>query len=208
MSASSIQDLWRDLRSYPRLCGVALWLLAELATTALAQTLPDPRDGYHAADFQTRTRQVERVSDSAATLDYAALADQGALGLPALTRPIDNALAELGHRLFFERRLSFNDTLSCAMCHVPEQAFAQNELATPGRDRRAQRQTQCAQPTQRGVSQALVSRWPRARPGAADLVAVAGTQRNGQPRHGIGAAQAEYNQRLCGPLRAGFSNPA
>jgi len=57
----------------------------------------------------------------------------GALGLPPL--PI-NALASatpariaLGRKLFFDRRLSLNGTMSCAMCHVPEQAFANNELA-------------------------------------------------------------------------------
>jgi cytochrome c peroxidase len=36
----------------------------------------------------------------------------------------------LGRALFFERRLSANGTLSCAMCHVPEQAFTANELRT------------------------------------------------------------------------------
>ena len=38
---------------------------------------------------------------------------------------------DLGRQLFFDRRLSANDTLSCAMCHIPEQGFTQNELATP-----------------------------------------------------------------------------
>jgi cytochrome c peroxidase len=37
----------------------------------------------------------------------------------------------LGRKLFFDRRLSFNRTLSCAMCHVPEQGFTQYELRTP-----------------------------------------------------------------------------
>ncbi len=41
------------------------------------------------------------------------------------------AVIDLGRRLFFDRRLSFNGTLSCGMCHVPEQGFTQNELATP-----------------------------------------------------------------------------
>lgn len=41
------------------------------------------------------------------------------------------AVLELGKRLFFDRRLSVNGTLSCAMCHIPEQGFAQNQLATP-----------------------------------------------------------------------------
>ena len=40
------------------------------------------------------------------------------------------ALVELGRTLFFERRLSANDTLSCGMCHLPEQAFTANALRT------------------------------------------------------------------------------
>ena len=40
-------------------------------------------------------------------------------------------MVDLGRKLFFDRRLSFNATLSCGMCHVPEQGFTQNELATP-----------------------------------------------------------------------------
>ena len=56
------------------------------------------------------------------------------LGLPAIAIPTDNPLTPekiaLGKKLFMDRRLSLNNTLSCAMCHVPEQAFTQNELAT------------------------------------------------------------------------------
>ena len=37
----------------------------------------------------------------------------------------------LGRTLFFDRRLSANANLSCGMCHVPEQGYTQNELATP-----------------------------------------------------------------------------
>jgi cytochrome c peroxidase len=44
--------------------------------------------------------------------------------------PADVVLApgriELGRKLFFDRRLSFNGTMSCAMCHVPEEGFASN----------------------------------------------------------------------------------
>jgi cytochrome c peroxidase len=57
-----------------------------------------------------------------------------ALGLPELAIPADNPLTvakvELGKALFFDRRLSFNDTMSCGMCHVPEQGFTSNELGT------------------------------------------------------------------------------
>lgn len=54
------------------------------------------------------------------------------LGLPPLPVPAANPLTlekiDLGRRLFMDRRLSHNNTLSCAMCHVPEQGFAANEL--------------------------------------------------------------------------------
>ncbi|MBM3571142.1 MAG: c-type cytochrome [Alphaproteobacteria bacterium] len=57
------------------------------------------------------------------------------LGLPPAPLPADDrpnaACVELGRKLFFDRRLSFNGTMSCAMCHVPEQGFTANELATP-----------------------------------------------------------------------------
>ncbi len=55
------------------------------------------------------------------------------LGLPPAKplRPLKQASIDLGRRLFFDRRLSFNQTLSCGMCHIPEQGFAQQELAIP-----------------------------------------------------------------------------
>lgn len=58
-----------------------------------------------------------------------ALAADATLGLPPLPSP-PAAQAALGRQLFFDRRLSANGTLSCAMCHVPEQAFTVNETRT------------------------------------------------------------------------------
>jgi len=56
------------------------------------------------------------------------------LGLPPVPMPADNPLTEakvrLGRKLFYDRRLSLNNTMSCAMCHVPDQGFTSNELAT------------------------------------------------------------------------------
>ena len=54
------------------------------------------------------------------------------LGLPtSLPIPQNNPLTpekiDLGRRLFFDRRLSPNDTMSCAMCHIPAQGFTANE---------------------------------------------------------------------------------
>lgn len=58
-----------------------------------------------------------------------AAAEQFSLGLPAWRAP-PAPLVALGRKLFFDRRLSANGTLSCAMCHVPEQGFTVNETRT------------------------------------------------------------------------------
>ena len=56
------------------------------------------------------------------------------LGLPKVPVPLENPVTEakikLGKKLFFDRRLSINNTFSCAMCHVPSQGFSSNEMAT------------------------------------------------------------------------------
>lgn len=59
----------------------------------------------------------------------AATAADATLGLPVL-KPPPAAQVALGRQLFFDRRLSANGTLSCAMCHVPEQGFTVNEART------------------------------------------------------------------------------
>ena len=55
-------------------------------------------------------------------------------GLPPLQLAADvvpdQSRIELGRKLFFDRRLSFNGTMSCAMCHVPEEGFTSNASRT------------------------------------------------------------------------------
>src|ERR1700739_903520 len=50
------------------------------------------------------------------------------LGLPPVPVPAENPITAkkvaLGHRLFYEKRLSADDTMSCASCHNPLFAFA------------------------------------------------------------------------------------
>jgi len=79
------------------------------------------------------SRELEAINGTRAQL-LANIA-KPPLGLPALRLPERNlptaAKIRLGRKLFFDRRLSFNHTLSCAMCHVPEQGFTQVELRTP-----------------------------------------------------------------------------
>lgn len=54
-----------------------------------------------------------------------------AFGLPPLPG-VEHTVArvELGRKLFFDRRLSFNGVMSCAMCHVPEEGFTSNASKT------------------------------------------------------------------------------
>lgn len=44
---------------------------------------------------------------------------------------VNNARAELGKRLFFDTRLSGDDSLSCSSCHVPENGFSFPEPLSP-----------------------------------------------------------------------------
>src|SRR5512147_1846970 len=89
----------------------------------------DDRRGYERDDYRSQSAQI---ASAGRPLDLVALIAQPPLGLPAVpgAKPT-KAMVDLGRRLFFDRRLSFNGTLSCGMCHVPEQGFTQNELATP-----------------------------------------------------------------------------
>lgn len=51
--------------------------------------------------------------------------------LPALS-PTQRATVELGRDLFFDSQLSGDGTVSCATCHVPEQAGAENAQVSTG----------------------------------------------------------------------------
>ena len=74
----------------------------------------------------------------------APVASTDAFGLPPLVLPAtvvpDTQRIELGRKLFFDRRLSFNGTMSCAMCHVPEEGFtshaSQRALGIEGKSSR------------------------------------------------------------------------
>ncbi|MET0052769.1 MAG: cytochrome c peroxidase [Candidatus Thiodiazotropha sp.] len=103
-------------------------------TPPAAQRLSQPGDdkrGYENDSYRTRSRALQRRDGAPA--DLLAIAEQPPLGLPPVPVPADNPLTrekiELGRQLFYDRRLSLNDTFSCAMCHIPEQGFTSNELA-------------------------------------------------------------------------------
>ena len=91
----------------------------------------DHKEGYEYDTYATQSKAVDVRNGKPA--DLVAFVENPPLGLPAVPQPSNNpitrAKVELGRKLFFDRRLSLNDTFSCAMCHVPEQGFTSNELS-------------------------------------------------------------------------------
>lgn len=104
---------------------------APIAAAALRSG--DDRSGYESADY--RSRSLGLAARRGRPADLMARLREPPLGLPPPPWPADNPptreKVQLGRRLFFDRRLSHNETFSCAICHVPEQGFTSNELATP-----------------------------------------------------------------------------
>ena len=92
----------------------------------------DVKSGYGSGDYRTKAQSLEQRKGAPALLwtpDW-----KPPTGMPPIPVPAENPLTpekiELGRLLFFDRRLSHNNTFSCAMCHIPEQGFTSNELAT------------------------------------------------------------------------------
>ncbi len=129
-----------------RLAGAGLWLLlatvaSPLSPLVLAERsetdqgdrhtvgLGDDRVGYESSQFVTNSKAV--VQEAGRREPLSAWVINPPLGLPPLPFVLNPAEIDLGRALFFDRRLSINETLSCGMCHIPEQGFTQNELATP-----------------------------------------------------------------------------
>lgn len=123
-------------------CTTALVSVCLLAIGAVC-TRPSPADsdyvagdykeGYETGSYATRSVSLDTRGQRARAADLMPVFDKPPLGLPPIPIPADNRVTPerlaLGRKLFFDRRLSLNGTMSCAMCHVPEQGFANNELA-------------------------------------------------------------------------------
>lgn len=89
----------------------------------------ETREGYASGEYQS---QSTSLLTNGTEMDLLGTAKTGALGLPPLPslNKYTDAQVKLGRELFFDRRLSHNDTISCAMCHIPQQGFTSNEMAT------------------------------------------------------------------------------
>ena len=119
-------------------CVACTWLALPVSPEAGSAAEPgqgpgDVREGYEREDFETRSTSL--AARQGTPTELLRVVDQAPLGLPPVPAPEHNPLTrekvQLGRKLFFDRRLSANNTISCAMCHVPEQGFAQNELRNP-----------------------------------------------------------------------------
>lgn len=114
----------------------AILVLAAIAGASPDERIPGPgdvRDGYDRADYETNSASLQSRKGSEA--DLLVVLSAPPLGLPSIPVPSDNPVTrekvELGRKMFFDRRLSANNTVSCAMCHIAEQGFTQNELRLP-----------------------------------------------------------------------------
>jgi cytochrome c peroxidase len=62
-------------------------------------------------------------------------ATQKHVGRPSLLHPVGNPLSvakiDLGRKLFHDKRLSADGSVSCGTCHNPEQGYTQTDTATP-----------------------------------------------------------------------------
>ena len=64
-------------------------------------------------------------------LDYPLGLDADAAVIPA-DNPLTEEKIKLGKRLFFDKSLSIDKTISCASCHIPEKGFAEDEQFSTG----------------------------------------------------------------------------
>lgn len=92
----------------------------------------DRKQGYEREDYVTDSLSITARKGKKA--DLMQFVEKEQLGLPKINIPADNPITyekvQLGRLLFFDRRLSLNDTFSCAICHIPEQGFTSNEIQT------------------------------------------------------------------------------
>ena len=91
----------------------------------------DFKGGYENKDYVSDAKSLERDGKSTDLIKYI---NSRQLGLPKVKLTKGTFLTRekiaLGRKMFYDRRLSHTDTISCAICHVAEMGFAHNELKT------------------------------------------------------------------------------
>ncbi|MBE0435051.1 MAG: SCO family protein [Methylomicrobium sp.] len=92
----------------------------------------DDKSDYESGEYRTDSFALaDRIGQEA---DLMKTVYHPPKGLPPVPVPANNPVTpekvRLGRKLFYDRRLSLNNTFSCAMCHIPEQGFTSNEMKT------------------------------------------------------------------------------
>jgi cytochrome c peroxidase len=113
-------------------------VLAAFCTVALAAAPVDADDGADVASkMPGRTLRLPEKLDSYAKVDLPAhFKTRGARrfdNTPA-SNPITDAGATLGRVLFYDTRLSVNNSIACASCHQQEHAFSDPRKVSKGHD--------------------------------------------------------------------------
>ena len=131
-SIRKLPAIFVRLFAYALLALVPVLLIGHALSSDVTQGPGDNRTGYEALDYKSLSISLlQRKGEEA---DLLVVLKSPPLGLPPIPVPRDNpmthAKVQLGRKLFFDRRLSLNATMSCGMCHIPEQGFTNNELAT------------------------------------------------------------------------------
>ncbi len=92
----------------------------------------DVKEGFKSKDYRTQSRSL--LDRRGKKQDLILILKNPPLGLPPVPIPANNiptrSQIDLGRTLFFDKRLSINNTVSCAVCHIPEQGFTNNEIST------------------------------------------------------------------------------
>lgn len=118
-------------------CLVVLCAFFSLCLAIAGQTVVHRIGDYKGSydqNYTTDSLSLDYREKNKKPFDLIANVSAPQLGLPAIVIPQNNPITPakigLGKKLFFDRRLSRNNTISCALCHVPEQGFTSNELST------------------------------------------------------------------------------
>ena len=119
-----------------RICWALLFSFSIAAAEPVGDVRLAPGDfkgGYDKLDYETDSLSLP--ARTGVDADLLGNIKSEHLGLPSFSayqQEVPDASAiSLGRKLFFDRRLSRNKTMSCAMCHIPEQGFTSNELKRP-----------------------------------------------------------------------------
>lgn len=111
-------------------------LFNALCIGALAVSLPSCLEDnvetqimHYAPDEYATLQQTLNLPEE--RYDYTVNITQTAFGGSALI-PINSAKATLGRVLFYDKKLSHNNTVACASCHLQESGFADNKALSEG----------------------------------------------------------------------------